>query len=73
MYAIRSYYAVESAVNDLALPGGECRRQALQQETLRELRETVHPMTAEKLYRYFADQNLTDEEIARLRESYNFV
>ncbi len=62
--------AVESAVNDLALPGGECRRQALQQETLRELRETVHPMTAEKLYRYFADQNLTDEEIARLREPF---
>jgi len=62
--------AVEDAITALELPGLACRRQEAQRETLRELHERVHPLTAEKLYREFADQKLTDRDLARLREPF---
>ena len=62
--------AVESAINDLDLSCAACRRQERQQEILADLERQVHPLTAEKLYRHFLDQNLRPDEIAALREPF---
>lgn len=62
--------AVESAINDLDLSCAACRRQERQQEILADLERQVHPLTAEKLYRHFLDQNLRPGEIAALREPF---
>ncbi len=62
--------AVENAINDLALSGAACRRQTAQQETLADLGKKVHPLTAEKLYRYFLDQHLREDQLAQLREPF---
>ena len=45
--------AVESAIEDLHLESAACNRAYAQEETLKELRSQVRPLTAEKLYRYF--------------------
>ena len=59
--------AVESAIEDLHLESAACNRAYAQEETLKELRSQVRPLTAEKLYRYFLDRHLSDDQIARLR------
>ena len=45
--------AVESAIDELHLEAAACNRALAQEETLKELRSQVRPLTAEKLYRYF--------------------
>ena len=62
--------AVESAIADLHLDSAACNRAYAQEETLKELRSQVRPLTAEKLYRYFLDRHLSDDQIARLREPF---
>ena len=62
--------AVEGAIGELELPCAACRRQEEQQKALKELRQAVRPLTAEKLYRYFKDQNLTEPELAKLRQPF---
>ncbi len=47
--------AVEEVINSLLLPSTAARRQELQQTELNRLRQTVNPLTAEKLYRHFQD------------------
>lgn len=62
--------AVEAAIRDLGLPCAACRRDRAQEETLAALAEQVHPLTAEKLYRHFLDQNLRPDQIAQLRQPF---
>lgn len=62
--------AVEAAIRDLDLPCAACRRDRAQEETLAALAEQVHPLTAEKLYRHFLDQNLRPDQIAQLRQPF---
>lgn len=62
--------AVESAIEDLHLESAACNRAYAQEETLKELRSQVRPLTAEKLYRYFLDRQLSDDQMARLREPF---
>lgn len=62
--------AVEAAIRDLDLPCAACRRDRTQEETLAALAEQVHPLTAEKLYRHFLDQNLRPDQIAQLRQPF---
>ena len=62
--------AVESAIADLHLDSAACNRAYAQEETLKELRSQVRPLTAEKLYRHFLDRRLSDDQIARLREPF---
>ena len=62
--------AVESAIEDLHLESAACNRAYAQEETLKELRSQVRLLTAEKLYRYFLDRQLSDDQMARLREPF---
>ena len=62
--------AVEAAIRDLDLPCAACRRDRTQEETLAALAEQVRPLTAEKLYRHFLDQNLRPDQIAQLRQPF---
>ena len=62
--------AVESAIEDLHLESAACNRAYAQEETLKELRSQVRPLTAEKLYRYCLDRQLSDDQMARLREPF---
>ena len=62
--------AVESAIDELHLESAACNRALAQEETLKELRSQVRPLTAEKLYRYFLDQHLTADQMSRLREHF---
>lgn len=62
--------AVEAAIRDLDLPCAACRRDRAQEETLAALAEQVRPLTAEKLYRHFLDQNLRPDQIAQLRQPF---
>ena len=47
--------AVEEVINGLLLPSTAAKRQEQQQTELDRLRQTVKPLTAEKLYRHFQD------------------
>lgn len=47
--------AVEEVINGLLLPSTAAKRQEPQQTELARLRQTVKPLTAEKLYRHFQD------------------
>ena len=62
--------AVESAIDELHLEAAACNRALAQEETLKELRSQVRPLTAEKLYRYFLDRHLTADQMSRLREHF---
>ena len=62
--------AVESAIDELHLEAAACSRALAQEETLKELRSQVRPLTAEKLYRYFLNRHLTADQMARLREHF---
>ena len=62
--------AVESAIDELRLESAACNRALAQEETLKELRSQVRPLTAEKLYRYFLDRHLTADQMSRLREHF---
>ena len=58
--------AVEDLIASLHLRAAAVSRERAQQEALAQLREKVSPFTAEKLYRYFLDNPLPEEERARL-------
>jgi len=62
--------AAESVISDLNLACAVCKRQAAQQETVKTLHREVGQLTAEKLYRYFLDEKLTDDQVAQLREPF---
>ena len=57
--------AVEEVINGLLLPSTAAKRQEPQQTELARLRQTVKPLTAEKLYRHFQDHPPRDPENLR--------
>ncbi len=57
--------AVEEVINGLLLPSTAAKRQKPQQAELARLRQTVKPLTAEKLYRHFQDHPPLDPEKLR--------
>ena len=57
--------AVEEVINGLLLPSTAAKRQEPQQTELARLRQTVKPLTAEKLYRHFQDHPPRDPEKLR--------
>lgn len=57
--------AVEEVINGLLLPSTAAKRQEQQQTELERLRQTVKPLTAEKLYRHFQDHPPRDPEKLR--------
>lgn len=59
--------ATENAINDLGLHTVANARQGRQSEIIAELKKSLKLMTAEKIYRYYLDQNPDDEALANLR------
>ena len=62
--------AVENIIGELAIPSLRCRRAERQAETLVSLKEAVHPLTAEKLYRYFSAQEAEPGEFEHMRVAF---
>lgn len=62
--------AAENAINGLGLPAVKNSRESRQGNVISTLKNTFPLMTAEKIYRYFLDQNLSDEELADLRKDF---
>ncbi len=59
--------ATEYSITELGLKSVKATRESLQQRVYTELKENVKTLTAEKIYRYYLDKNLTPVEIANLR------
>lgn len=45
--------AVESMITDFQLPATQAKREKKQEEILRQMKEQIHPFTAEKIYYFF--------------------
>ena len=58
--------AVEAVITQLALPATASPRAARQTAALAQLQAECPQLTAEALYRYFADKRLSDQELAQL-------
>ena len=61
---------VEALINGLGLPILKASRQAEQEKILTELERKVKYLTAEKLYRYFLEQDLRPGEIREIRKHF---
>ena len=59
--------ATEYSITELGLKSVKATRESLQQKVYNELKGNVKILTAEKIYRYYLDKNLTPVEIANLR------
>jgi len=62
--------AVENAINDLALSIVANVRESKQAKVVSNLKKEINLMTAEKIYRYYLDQNLSDEELISIRQDF---
>jgi predicted metal-dependent peptidase len=62
--------AAENALNDLGLNVVTNARQAQGERLITQLKDKLSLLTAEKLYRYFLDQDLTETELAELRQDF---
>lgn len=62
--------AVENAINDLEIPSLKTNRQSQQARTLTELKSSLKVMTAEKIYRYYLDQNLSVPTLNAIRDNF---
>jgi len=58
--------AVEKTINDLRLKSTETKRDARQEKVFKELAEKLNIITAQKIYYYFLDQNLSDKRLSEL-------
>lgn len=62
--------AVEAALTELELPELSCLRCQKQHEPLRKLSDAVPVLTAERLYRYFREQDLPLEQLEALHQPF---
>ena len=62
--------ATENAINDLGLKSVANARQDRQTKVIAALKESLKLMTAEKIYRFYLDQNLSDEALATIRSDF---
>lgn len=62
--------AVENVINELHLERLRCKRQNRQDRVVTLLQNKVRLLTAERIYRYFLEHPLSEEEIARIREDF---
>lgn len=59
--------AVEYSISELGLKCATAKRESLQQKLFSELKQEINILTAEKIYRYYLDKNLSPLEIANIR------
>jgi predicted metal-dependent peptidase len=62
--------AVENIITNLGLKSLHCDREERQKWLIRKLKEDLPGLTAERIYRYFLDQELPPSERFRLREDF---
>lgn len=62
--------AAENAINDLGLNSVANSRQGRQRKVIAEFKHSLKLMTAEKIYRNYLDQDLSDETIETLRQDF---
>lgn len=60
--------AVENTITDLGLRAVETAMQSKQAAEISKLKSNVNMLTAEKIYAYFRDQNISIDEINRLKK-----
>ena len=59
--------AVESVINELSPASLRCHREEFQRDIIKEYRERIGNLTAEKLYRCIVDDDMSDDAVYRLR------
>lgn len=62
--------AVENLINKLNLKCVSCERQTRQAWLLKELEEKLPKLSAEWIYKYFMEENLSDEDMEQLRKNF---
>jgi len=62
--------AVENAINDLDVHSLANPRQSAQAKVIDKLKKSLKLMTAEKIYRYYLDLNLSDQDLASIRQEF---
>ena len=62
--------AVEAAINELDLKATASSRGERGREKIAKIKEKVGMLTAEKIYRYYLDQNLNETQIAAVRSDF---
>lgn len=69
-YDLACDIAVENVINELGLESLVCKRQNRQDKVISTLQNKLRLLTAERIYRYFAEHNYGDDEISQLREDF---
>ena len=64
--------AVEYVISGLGIRAATIRRELLQKSVYTELQKAVGQLTAEKIYRYYLNKQLSREKIAELRGAFYF-
>lgn len=62
--------ATENAINELGMICVSNVRQWKQSEIFENLKKSLKLITAEKIYRYYQDKNLSDEQLASIRQDF---
>lgn len=62
--------AVENIINGFNLSIVKCSREERQSDVIEMLRSEVGKLTAERLYRYFRDQELPEDDYSHLRDAF---
>ena len=61
---------VENIINELDIDSLYAKRSSAQQRTIFELKSKLKLLTAEKIYRYYLDKNISDDEITKIRRDF---
>ena len=61
---------VENIINELDIDSLYAKRSSAQQRTISELKSKLKLLTAEKIYRYYLDKHISDNEIAKIRRDF---
>lgn len=57
---------IENIINELDIDSLYAKRSSAQQRTIYELKSKLKLLTAEKIYRYYLDKHISDDEIAKI-------
>ena len=63
--------AVENIINELNISDLNVSRQKLQFDTINELKTNIKLLTAEKIYKYYLEKDLSNEELSSMRQLFS--
>ncbi|MGM9567152.1 MAG: VWA-like domain-containing protein [Clostridia bacterium] len=69
-YDLACDIAAENVINELELTGLICKRQYRQDSVIETLRKKVRFLSAEKIYRYLTESDLSEEELCSMAEDF---